>query len=112
MRTLTPLDIDTITESVSKTGRVVIADNDWKFCGASAELSAQITEECFDALKAPPYRIGFAPVPCPTTRPLENLFYPSAEHIVRAVEKLLGLPSIDLSRETFNEYEQRFKGPF
>ena len=112
VRTLAPLDVGTIIDSVRKTGRVVIADNDWTFCGASAEISAQITEECFGSLKAPPIRIGFAPVPCPTTRPLENLFYPSAKDIVRAVEKLLGLTSIDLSQETFNEYERRFKGPF
>lgn len=112
VRTVTPLDAETIAGSVRKTGRVVIADNDWTFCGTTAELSAQITEQCFDELKAPPLRIGLAPVPCPTTRTLENLFYPSAREIVRGVEKLLGLPCIDLSGEIFNEYERRFKGPF
>jgi pyruvate dehydrogenase E1 component beta subunit len=112
VRTAAPLDSKTITESVRKTGRAIIADNDWTTCGLSAEISAQITESCFDRLKAPPLRIGFAPVPCPTTRPLENLFYPSAREIVRAAEKLLGLPEIDLSGESFNEYERRFKGPF
>ena len=112
VRTAAPLDADTITESVRATGRVIIADNDWTTCGLAAEISAQATESCFDALKAPPVRIGFAPVPCPTTRPLENLFYPSAKEIVRAAEKLLGLPEIDLSGEVFNEYERRFKGPF
>ena len=106
------LDIEQITKSVRKTGRAIIADSDWNFCGVSAELSAQITESCFESLKCPPERIGFAPVPCPTTRPLENMFYPSAMHIVRSVEKLLGIPKIDLSGEVFNEYEQRFKGPF
>lgn len=112
VRTITPLDIQPIIESVNKTGHVVIADNDWRFCGTSAELSSQITENCFHNLKAPPIRIGFAPVPCPTTRPLENIFYPSAEDIVRAVEGLLGLDPLDLGEEIFNEYEQRFKGPF
>ena len=112
LRTVTPLDSETIAASVNKTGRVVLADNDWTFCGITAELSAQITEQSFDNLKAPPLRIGLAPVPCPTTRPLENLFYPSARDIVRGVERLLDLHSIDLSSEIFNEYEQRFKGPF
>jgi len=112
VRTLSPLDIKPITNSISKTGRVVIADNDWTFCGASAELSAQITETSFENLKSSPIRIGFAPVPCPTTRPLENLFYPSARDIVRSVEHMLGLEPIDLSQEIFNEYEQRFRGPF
>lgn len=112
VRTAAPLDSKTIAESVRKTGHVIIADNDWTTCGLSAEISAQVTESCFHSLKAPPCRIGFAPVPCPTTRPLENLFYPSAKEIVRAAEKLLRLPEIDLSREIFNEYERRFKGPF
>ena len=112
VRTVAPLDAPTIMASVRKTGRVVIADNDWTFCGFAAEVAAQITECCFASLKAPPVRLGFAPVPCPTTRPLENLFYPSARHIVQAVEHLLGLPAIDLRGEVFNEYERRFKGPF
>jgi len=112
VRTVSPLDADTIMASVNKTGFVVIADNDWSFCGMAAEISAQVTESCFANLKAPPSRIGFAPVPCPTTRPLENLFYTSAKDIVHEVERLLDLPEIDLSAEVFNEYELRFKGPF
>ena len=112
VRSVAPMDMPTIEESVRKTGRVVVADYDWISCGVAAEISAQITERCFGDLKAAPVRIGFAPVPCPTTRPLENLFYPSAKHIVRAAENLLDLPEIDLSSEVFNEYEHRFKGPF
>jgi pyruvate dehydrogenase E1 component beta subunit len=112
VRTVAPIDMATITASVHKTGRVVIADYDWTYCGLTAEIASQVTESCFRSLKAPPIRIGFAPVPCPTTRPLETLFYPSAKHIVRAAENLLELPEIDLSREVFNAYEQRFKGPF
>lgn len=112
VRTIAPLDIDTIAYSIAKTGHAVIADNDWSFCGIAAEISSQITETSFGSLKAAPARIGLAHVPCPTTRPLENLFYPSAKDIVRAVEKQLDLPEIDLSGEVFNEYEQRFRGPF
>ena len=112
VRSVATLDTDAIAASVRKTGTVIIADNDWTYCGFAAELSAQIVESCFEYLKAPPVRVGFAHVPCPTTRPLENLFYPSAEHIVRAAGRVLGLPEIDLSGEIFNEYERRFKGPF
>lgn len=112
VRTVAPLDIDTIVDSARKTGRVIIAENDWTFCGSSAEISAQITEHCFADLKSPPQRIGFAPVPCPTTRSLEDLFYPCARDIVHSAENLLSLSEIDLSGEVFNEYEQRFKGPF
>jgi pyruvate dehydrogenase E1 component beta subunit len=112
VRTVVPLDIETITASVRKTGRVIIADYDWTFSGFSAELAAQITESCFPKLKAPPMRIGFAPVPCPTTRPLENLFYPTAKDVVQNVRRLMGLPEIDLSHEEFHAYEKLFKGPF
>jgi pyruvate/2-oxoglutarate/acetoin dehydrogenase E1 component len=112
VRSVATLDTEAITASVQKTGHVIIADNDWSYCGFAAELSAQIVETCFGQLKAAPVRVGFAHVPCPTTRPLENLFYTSAEHIVRAAEELLGLPEIDLSGEIFNEYERRFRGPF
>jgi pyruvate dehydrogenase E1 component beta subunit len=112
VRSVAPLDGETIFASVRRTGRLVIADYDWTFCGFSAELAAQATEHCFSALRAAPVRLGFAAVPCPTTRPLETLFYPSAREIVGAVERLLGLPPIDLTGEVFNEYERRFKGPF
>lgn len=111
-RTVTPLDDLTIMTSVMKTSRVILADYDWTFAGFSAELSARITESCFGRLMAAPVRIGFAPTPCPTTRPLEDAFYPSARDIVRAAEKLLGLMEVDLSGENFYTYHKLFKGPF
>ncbi len=112
VRTVAPMDKGPLVDSVRRTGRCIVADYDWIFCGFSAELAATISHDCFGRLKAPVERLGFAPVPCPTTRPLENLFYPSAPHIVRSVERLLGLPEADLSGESFYSYEQRFKGPF
>lgn len=112
VRTVAPLDTATILASVARTGRLVVADYDWTFCGLSAEVVALVTESHFQDLKAPPARLGFAPVPCPTTRPLEQLFYPSALHIVRTVERMLDLAEIDVSRDVFNAYEHRFKGPF
>ncbi|MBI2885469.1 MAG: alpha-ketoacid dehydrogenase subunit beta [Candidatus Omnitrophica bacterium] len=111
-RSIAPLGIEPIAASVAKTGRCVVADYDWTFCGFSAELAAQLHARCFGALKAPVERLGFAHVPCPTTRPLENLFYPSAVSIIRSVERLLDLEPTDLSGESFYSYEQRFKGPF
>ena len=112
LRTVAPLQAEPVFESVRKTGRCIVADYDWTFCGFSAELASQIQKECFGSLKSPVERLGFAPVPCPTTRPLENLFYPSAAGIVRAAERMLALPESDLSRETFYSYENNFKGPF
>jgi acetoin:2,6-dichlorophenolindophenol oxidoreductase subunit beta len=112
IRSIAPLDTATIIASVKKTGRCAVADYDWTFCGFSAELAAVVSYNCFNDLKAPVERIGFAHVPCPTTRPLENLFYPNAETIVRTVEKNLELAPADLSRDTFYSYENKFKGPF
>jgi len=112
VRSIVPLDIQTIVDSVNVSGRVIIADNDWTFCGFSSELSAQITEQCFARLRKPPVRIGFAPTPCPTTRPLENAFYPTAIDIIHAAENLLSIDPIDISGVHFNDYENRFKGPF
>jgi len=107
-----PLDEDLIYSSVKKTRQCIIVDNDWVFCGFSAEISALINEKCFGLLKTPIKRIGFASVPCSCTRPLEDCFYPNAVDIIRAVEEKLGLSKSDLSDEEFYSYENKFKGPF
>ncbi len=112
VRTVSPLDVEPMVESVRKTRHCIVADYDWAFSGFSAELAAQIGHRCFGILKKPVERLGFAHVPCPTTRPLENLFYPSAVHIIRTAEKMLGLSEQDLSGESFYSYEHKFKGPF
>ncbi len=111
-RTIAPLNDDLMVRSVKKTGHCIVADNDWAFCGFGAELAARIAEKCFDALKSPVQRIGFAQTPCPTARHLENEFYPNAVTIIRAIEKKLRLSSTDLSGENFYSHENRFKGPF
>jgi len=112
VRTVVPLDEETMVRSVNKTGHCIVADYDWTFCGFGAEVAAVIGQRCFGRLKRPVERLGFAAVPCPMTRPLENLFYPSAPTLIRVVERLLGLAETDLSGESFYSYEQRFKGPF
>ncbi len=112
VRSAAPLDRATLTESVRKTGRAIVADYDWLHCGLSAEIAAGIGQSCFGNLKAPVERLGFAPVPCPTARPLENLFYPSAITIIRTVEKMLKLGETDLSADKFYSWEEKFKGPF
>lgn len=112
VRSIAPFDSKTVIDSVSKTGRCIVADYDWSFCGFGAELAAQISHGCFGKLKQPIERLGFAHTPCPTTRPLENLFYPDAVDMVRTTEKMLGLKALDLSKDTFYTYEENFKGPF
>ena len=112
IRTIVPLDEATIVNSVKKTRNCIVVDYDWPFCGFGAELAAIVSQRCFHELQRPVERLGFAFVPCPTTRPLENLFYPSAATIIRAVETMMGIEEADLSGESFYTYEQRFKGPF
>ncbi len=112
VRTISPLQPQMIFDSVRKTKACIIADYDWIFCGFSAELATLVYENCMGSLQKPVERLGFAQVPCPTTRPLENLFYPSAINIIRSVEKMLGLKEIDLRNEEFYSHEKRFKGPF
>lgn len=111
-RTIAPLNDEPIIESVKKTGHCIIVDCDWLFCGISAELAARIYEKCGSALKSPVERMGFAHTPCPTTRPLENEFYPDAKKIVRVIEKKLGLSATDLTNEKLYGNERKFKGPF
>jgi pyruvate dehydrogenase E1 component beta subunit len=111
-RTIAPFDDGPVVRSVTKTGHLIVVDNDWTECGFSAEVAARVAEKCFESLKSPIKRIGFSPTPCPTIRHLENGFYPNALTIVRAVEKMLKLKSEDLSGEDFYSHENRFKGPF
>jgi len=111
-RTIAPFNDEPIIKSVEKTGRCIVADNDWLHCGFSAELATRVSEKCFGKLKSPVQRIGFAPTPCPTTRHLENEFYCNAIKIIITVEKMLKLSPIDLSKESFYSYENKFKGPF
>ena len=112
IRSIAPLDDEPIAASARKTGHLIVADYDWLHCGLSAEVATRVYEKCMHSLRSPITRIGFAPTPCPTTRPLENLFYPNAETLVRAIEQKLGLERADLSNEEFYDYEHKFKGPF
>lgn len=111
-RTIAPFNDELVIKSVEKTGYCIVADNDWLNCGFSAEVAARVSELCFNNLKSPVYRIGFAFTPCPCTRPLENCFYPNAIDIIRAIEKKLKLQPMDLSNEDFYSYENKFRGPF
>lgn len=111
-RSIFPLDEDLIIKSVEKTGHCIIADYDWTFCGFSAEVATRIYEKISSKLKSPILRLGFAPTHCPSARPLENEFYTDSIDLIRAVEKKLKLPEMDLSQETFYSYENKFRGPF
>jgi len=84
-RTIRPLDIYTIIESVKKTNRVVVAEESHPFCGVGAEISQEITERAFDYLDAPVKRVSGADVPMPYAKNLEDLAIPNVDQIVAAV---------------------------
>jgi len=92
LRTLRPLDFDTIRESVKKTHRLVTVETGWPFCGIGAEISAQIVEsDAFDYLDAPVLRVTGVDVPMPYTVTLEVAALPSVDHIVKTVKKSLNI---------------------
>ncbi|MBW2061548.1 MAG: alpha-ketoacid dehydrogenase subunit beta [Deltaproteobacteria bacterium] len=88
-RSLEPLDIETIIESVKKTGRVVVVDEDTKRCGVAAEIMAQIMEQAFDYLDAPIQRVAAANYPIPGGF-MEDHVLPQIKHIKTAVETVMG----------------------
>ena len=85
-RTIAPLDIDTIVESVKKTGRLVVVDEDVEVCGITAEICMQVIEKGFDFLDAPPGRVAAANIPIPGGV-LEQHALPQPDDIRRAIEK-------------------------
>ena len=89
LRTLAPLDADTLLASVRKTGRLVVAHEAWKVGGIGAEVAAVVAEGAFDALKAPIARVGAPSIPVPSATALRNLTIPSAETIAVAVRSAM-----------------------
>jgi len=87
-RTIRPLDIDTIVESVKKTNRVVVAEESHPFCGVAAEISTEIMERAFDYLDAPVKRVSGVDVPMPYAKNLEELALPDVEQLVAAVREV------------------------
>jgi pyruvate/2-oxoglutarate/acetoin dehydrogenase E1 component len=110
---LAPLDIDTIAASVARTGRLVVADNGWTSCGASAEIVTQVLEKLNGVRPVSFRRVGFAPVVCPTTRKLEDRFYPTAVDVARAAHELVRPGAARWAPEPKVAVERmEFKGPF
>jgi pyruvate dehydrogenase E1 component subunit beta len=88
LRTLNPLDLATVVESVKKTGRAIVAYEGWHTGGAGAEIAAQIYEAAFDDLDAPIARVASLDTPMPYNRHLEKASLPSAGDIVKAAERM------------------------
>ena len=86
LRTLKPMDSDTIIESVKKTGRLVTVEEGWKQSGVGAEIAARMMEEAFDYLDAPVIRVTGKDVPMPYAANLEKLALPSVAEVVEAAK--------------------------
>jgi 2-oxoisovalerate dehydrogenase E1 component len=89
LRSIAPLDSDTILKSVSKTGRLLIVDEDFAPCGMGAEISALVTEQAFDELDAPIRRVNGVYTPVPYSPPLEAAVVPNRDQITHAIRELL-----------------------
>ncbi|GJQ29776.1 MAG: pyruvate dehydrogenase subunit beta [Phycisphaerae bacterium] len=90
MRTIRPLDIDAVIESVKKTGRVVVVDQCWPFASVASEVCTQVMERAFDWLDHPPVRVNTEDVPTPYAKNLEAAYLPNAGRIAAAVRNAVG----------------------
>ena len=88
VRSLKPLDEETIFQSVRKTGRLIVADAAWLTCGFAAEIAARVVGQVFESLRAPIVRVTLPDTPAPTSAPLEKAYYPMAADIVTTVKKV------------------------
>jgi pyruvate dehydrogenase E1 component beta subunit len=86
LRSLRPLDMNTILDSVRKTNRVLLLEENWKTGGIMGEIAAQIQEQAFDHLDGPVVRIGAKDVPHPYNRGLEQAMIPSTREVLTALE--------------------------
>jgi acetoin:2,6-dichlorophenolindophenol oxidoreductase subunit beta len=90
LRTLSPLDLETVLESVEKTGRVVCVDEANPRCSIAADISAQVAQHAFPALKAPIEMVTAPHTPVPFAPVLEDLYVPTASRIAEAVRRAMG----------------------
>jgi acetoin:2,6-dichlorophenolindophenol oxidoreductase subunit beta len=88
VRTVSPLDRNTIVTSVAKTGRLIVVDPAPMTCGLAGEIAATVAERAFDHLKAPIVRVVAPDIPVPFSPSLEKLLYPTVEKIIDAVKSL------------------------
>ena len=89
LRTLKPLDVETLVQSVKKTGRLVIVEEGWRFAGLGAQIADSVYTTAFDALDGPIVRVTGEDVPVPYSRPLEDLAIPDRARIIQAVKQVL-----------------------
>lgn len=117
LRSLRPLDTQTIATSCQKTGRLLAVDGAWSLAGIASEVIAGVAEKGI-SLKSPPQRLCFPEVPTPTSWALAKEFYPRAVDIARATSSMLGTKLKDLDHlakgtpDTLDTPDLSFTGPF
>jgi pyruvate dehydrogenase E1 component beta subunit len=89
LRSLRPLDMETVAASVAKTNRALCVEEGWPSYGVTAELAARISKACFDYLDAPVERVGMAEVPLPYAKNLETAAMPNEDRIAAAALSVL-----------------------
>lgn len=109
-------DAEMIVESVSRTGKLLVADTSWRAYGVCAEVCRIVCERAPAALKSPAVTLGMQPAPCPTAKSLEDLFYPNLQTLTDGIARVVtgkadhGIPLPD--ERSFADVYKRFKGPF
>lgn len=109
VRSVRPLDEQTILRSLEKTGYILAVDTSWELCGFSSEVAALAAEKGFKFLKGPARRMSVANCPAPVSLPLENAFYPKASNIAKSVLSMLGKVADNI--EAIDRVDD-FKGPY
>ncbi len=98
LRSLRPLDVETVVESVARTNRALCVEEGWASYGVTAELAARIQKACFDELDAPVERVGMAEVPLPYAKGLEHAAMPNEDRIAAAALTTLGSKRLQFPR--------------
>jgi len=91
LRSLRPLDMETVAASVAKTNRVLCVEEGWPSYGVTAEIAARVQHACFDDLDAPVERVGMAEVPMPYAKNLEHAALPNEDKVAAAARRVLDL---------------------
>jgi pyruvate dehydrogenase E1 component beta subunit len=110
VRSARPLDAETIVASLSRTGRLVVADTSWPMYGLAAEVAALAAERPVGVLRAPVKRLGLADCPAPVSLPLERAFYPDSTTIATECLTAVGRSGTELRPRTIAE--PAFRGPY
>ena len=109
---LAPLDINTIIASVAKTKRLLVVDNSWTAASAASEIIALTAEQFQGSVPLKLRRMGFASTPCPTTKVLEDIFYPNSRTIAASAYEMIHDRSDWMPEGSEAKEISEFKGPF